>query len=66
MNKKERKMSKVHPIAGNINTGNVTKRISWVDNAKALGIILVFYGHIVEKIFLTYAIPTAGLQYKLF
>jgi len=49
----------------NINAGNVTQRISWVDNAKALGIIAVFYGHIVSKIFVTYAIPTAGLQYKL-
>jgi len=49
----------------NINAGNVTQRISWVDNAKALGIIAVFYGHIVEKIFMTYGIPTAGLQYKL-
>ena len=46
--------------------GNVTQRISWVDNAKALGIILVFYGHIVEKIFQTYyGIPATGLQYKL-
>jgi acyltransferase len=41
------------------------QRISWVDNAKALGIITVFYGHIVEKIFLTYTIPAAGFQYKL-
>ena len=41
------------------------QRISWVDNAKALGIIAVFYGHIVEKIFVTYSIPAAGLQYKL-
>lgn len=51
----------------NINTGNITQRISWIDNAKALGIIAVFYGHIVEKIFLTYAyaIPSADLQYKL-
>ncbi|MGA2782942.1 MAG: acyltransferase family protein [Smithella sp.] len=50
----------------NINAGNVTQRISWVDNAKALGIILVFYGHIVEKIFQTYyGIPATGLQYKL-
>jgi len=49
----------------NINVGNVTQRISWVDNAKALGIIAVFYGHIVEKIFWTYAIPEAGLQFKL-
>ena len=49
----------------NINEGNVTQRISWVDNAKALGIIAVFYGHIVQSIFGTYAIPTAGLQYKL-
>jgi acyltransferase len=49
----------------NINAGNLTQRISWVDNAKALGIIAVFYGHIVEKIFRTYAIPEAGLQYKL-
>ena len=43
----------------------VTQRIPWVDNAKALGIIAVFYGHIVSKLFTTYAIPTAGLQYKL-
>ena len=49
----------------NINAGNVTQRISWIDNAKALGIIAVFYGHIVAKIFVTYAIPTAGLQLKL-
>jgi acyltransferase len=49
----------------NMNAENVTQRISWIDNAKALGIIAVFYGHIVEKIFTTYAIPTAGLQYKL-
>ena len=49
----------------NIDAVNVTQRISWLDNAKALGIILVFYGHIVEKIFVTYAIPAAGLQYKL-
>jgi acyltransferase len=49
----------------NINAGNVNQRISWVDNAKALGIIAVFYGHIVDKIFWTYGIPTAGLQYKL-
>ena len=41
------------------------QRISWVDNAKALGIIAVFYGHIVERIFLTYTIPAAGFQYKL-
>jgi acyltransferase len=46
--------------------GNVTRRISWVDNAKALGIILVFYGHILEKIFQTYyGFPATGLQYKL-
>jgi acyltransferase len=49
----------------NINAGNVIQRISWVDNAKALGIIAVFYGHVVSKIFTTYGIPTAGLQYKL-
>jgi acyltransferase len=42
-----------------------SQRISWVDNAKALGIIAVFYGHVVGKIFVTYGIPTAGLQYKL-
>ena len=42
-----------------------TQRISWIDNAKALGIIAVFYGHIIEKIFLTYNIPAAGFQYKL-
>jgi acyltransferase len=41
------------------------QRISWIDNAKALGIIVVFYGHIVEKIFVTYNIPAAALQYKL-
>ncbi len=41
------------------------QRISWVDNAKALGIIAVFYGHIVEKVFLTYSFLAAGLQYKL-
>jgi len=49
----------------NINTGNVIQRISWVDNAKALGIIAVFYGHVVQKIFVTYSIPTAHLQYML-
>lgn len=49
----------------NINAGNVTQRISWVDNAKALGIIAVFYGHIVERIFWDTSIPAAGLQYKL-
>jgi acyltransferase len=49
----------------NINAGNVTQRISWVDNAKALGIIAVFYGHIVQKIVWTTSIPAAGLQYKL-
>ena len=41
----------------NIYANNITKRISWVDNAKALGIIAVFYGHIVEKIFLTVKSP---------
>ena len=41
------------------------QRISWVDNAKALGIIAVFYGHIAEGIFFTSPIPAAGLQYKL-
>jgi acyltransferase len=49
----------------NINVGNVTQRISWIDNAKALGIIAVFYGHIVIKIFATYPIPAAFLQIKL-
>ena len=49
----------------NINVGNVIQRISWVDNAKALGIIAVFYGHIVIKIFATYPIPAAFLQIKL-
>ena len=49
----------------NINAGNVTQRISWIDNAKALGIISVFYGHIVIKIFATYPIPAAFLQIKL-
>jgi acyltransferase len=44
---------------------NITQRVSWIDNAKALGIIAVFYGHIVEKIFLTYTTPAAALQYKL-
>ena len=41
------------------------QRISWVDNAKALGIIAVFYGHIVNNIFFISPIPAAGLQYKL-
>mgnify|MGYP001767092398 CR=1 FL=1 len=42
-----------------------SQRISWIDTAKALGIITVFYGHIVEKLFLTHGLPAAGYQYKL-
>ena len=49
----------------NINAGNVTQRISWVDNAKALGIIAVFYGHIIQKIFFTDVNLTAYFQYIL-
>lgn len=40
------------------------ERIYWIDNAKAFGIIVLFYGHVVEKIFLTYS-SVAYLQYKL-
>ena len=39
------------------------KRILWVDNAKAFGIIAVFFGHIIEQIFLSYS-PKAHLQFK--
>jgi len=40
------------------------ERVYWIDNAKAFGIIALFYGHVVEKIFLTYS-SVAYLQYKL-
>lgn len=40
------------------------KRLYWIDNAKALGIIAVFYGHIIEKVFLT-SNSVAYLQFKL-
>jgi len=40
------------------------KRLYWIDNAKALGIIAVFYGHIIEKVFLTSG-SVAYLQFKL-
>jgi len=39
------------------------KRILWVDNAKAFGIVAVFFGHIIEQIFLSYS-PKAHLQFK--
>lgn len=40
-----------------------SKRIGWIDNAKALGILAVFYGHIVEKISLANS-SEAFLQFK--
>jgi acyltransferase len=36
-----------------------------VDNAKALGIAAVFYGHVVESLYTAYEIPAADFQYKL-
>ena len=49
----------------NINAGNLTQRISWIDNAKALGIIAVFYGHVLFPKFFAYGSLTAFIQYKL-
>jgi acyltransferase len=46
-------------------SGVAAQRISWIDNAKALGIIAVFYGHLIEKEFWMYSFPATGLQYKL-
>lgn len=40
------------------------KRIVWIDNARAFGIMAVFFGHIIEQIFLSYS-PKAHLQFKL-
>lgn len=39
------------------------ERMAWLDNAKALGIIALFYGHIVENVFLNHG-PAGFLQYK--
>lgn len=44
---------------------SAVERISWVDNAKALGIISVFYGHIVESIFVFQNVYSVSSQYKL-
>ncbi len=41
-----------------------SNRNYWIDNAKAIGIIAVFYGHIVENIFLHYN-PISHIQLKL-
>ena len=38
-------------------------RITWIDNAKAIGIILVFYGHIIER-FYNAGYNTVFSQYK--
>ncbi len=38
-------------------------RLPWLDNAKALGIVALFYGHIAENVFLNHG-PLAFLQYK--
>ena len=39
------------------------KRVAWIDIAKALGIVTVFFGHISEQLFLSYS-PKAHLQFK--
>ncbi len=40
------------------------ERLPWLDNAKALGVIALFYGHLVENVFLNHG-PLGFLQYKL-
>ena len=40
------------------------KRIDWIDTAKALGIFLVFYGHLIENVSRCEGLDVAFLQYK--
>ena len=39
-------------------------RIAWLDTARFLGMVLIFYGHVVERVHQA-DIPTAFAQYKL-
>lgn len=47
-----------------MNNRSQSPRITWIDSAKAYGIILVFYGHIVEQ-FMNLGGASAQLQMKL-
>lgn len=40
------------------------KRLDWIDTAKALGIFLVFYGHLIENVSRQAGLDIAFLQYK--
>lgn len=40
------------------------KRLDWIDTAKALGIFLVFYGHLIENVSRREGLDIAFLQYK--